>query len=437
MSPIFSVGQTPHTLGGLLTLSARLLFRTRPMLRITALVMVPIIVVQAASAVVGWLTAGPFAALAGLLLALAGLLPYLVLPWMDGAIAHRVIEESLGRTERGARGSYGVVRRKWPQLFATSALRRLTAGLMLAIVPGIAQLTMSAYFGDAAYGLSADPLLAAAVLAVCSPFGLVATVLLLRAQIDWSLRAPVIVAEDRGVFAGLQRSAALVRGERWKMLGRLLPLAVLELFFVALPSLPVTIWLTQPDAPSWLAPVGVASLVVGAIGWFFFAGFEAIYLTLNYLDLRVRRENLLGDLAETAVGPVNAPPAAPVLAADSALTAPATPAQRIIALQHRIRHEGESCPLWVDLAAAYREVGDLGAAVSALERARLLPCADPGLLLALAEVHRARRDVAAVQASLRAYVESAPGQSAVADLRKDARWRGLLDFGNTGGGNGA
>jgi hypothetical protein len=446
MAHTFSVGQTPHTLGGLLTSSVRLLFRTRPLMRIALFAMLPVIAVQmaatgAAVALVAGSTAvsdAAFAAtasaIAAVIVTVATFVPYFVLPWMEGALAYRVIEEGLGRTTRGARASFAAVRRMWPALFTTGVLRRAAAALLLAIGPAVFRMATLAYTGDEAAGLAPDSLMAAVVLAVCSPLGLVAAVLLLRTVIDWSLRAPVAAAEDSGTFAALRRSAALVRGQRWRMFGRLVPLAVLEMLFVALPMLPVAAWLATPDAPGWLAPVSVAALVFGAIGWFFYAPFEAIFLTLNYLDLRVRRENLLGDLADSFAAGASSAEAVAAEAADDALASPATAAQRIIVLQRRLQHEAESCPLWVDLATAYRDVGALGAAADALERARMLPCAEPGLLLALAEVHRARRDAAAAQAALRAYMESAPGEAVVA-LRADARWRDMLD--TTGGRDGA
>ena len=81
-----------------------------------------------------------------------------------------------------------------------------------------------------------------------------------------------------------------------------------------------------------MASAAPASLIVGAVGVFFLAPYEAIFLTLNYLDLRVRRENLLAEMAGAIEEPDGAASAAAVMTVDPALTAPATPAQRIISL---------------------------------------------------------------------------------------------------------
>ncbi len=446
MSPTFTVGQTPQTLGGLLSLSARLLFRTRPMLRIAVVVMLPFAALQITGAGVALLqTAAMLGDDANFLLAisvaaialcigLANVLPYLAYPWMEGALAHRVIEESLGRTDRGVRGTYAAVGRRWPALFVSSLLRQLAVGLLGALIPAIVRGVMVAWNGDPALGVAGDWLVAVGVLALCGPIGLVATILLLRVVVDWSLRAPVIVAEGVGVFVALRRSRALIQGHRWKMIGRLLPLVLLQGLFVALPALLFTTWLGAPEAQPWMASAAPASLIVGAVGVFFLAPYEAIFLTLNYLDLRVRRENLLAEMAGAIEEPDGAASAAAVMTVDPALTAPATPAQRIISLQQRIRHEGESCPLWLDLAGAFQQVGDLGAALDALEQAHKLTPSDPEIVLAIAGVHQARRDPGAARAALHRYLALEPSEAAVANLRQNPQWRALLDDAEMAGG---
>jgi len=408
MSLTYSVGQTPRTLGGLLSLSVRLLFRVRPMLRIAAFVMVPFGILQIFGAAVALLQTSALlgdganvllaasVALVALCIGIANALPYLAYPAMEGALAHRVIEEALGRTDRGARGV--------------------------------------AAYGDAAAGVEADWLLAAVVAAVCGPLGLVALVVLLRTVLDWTLRAPVIVAEGAGGFVALRRSRELIQGQRWAMFGRLLPLGVLHALFISGPALLFTAWLSAPDAQPWMSIAAPVALIIGAVGAFFLAPFEAIFLTLNYLDLRVRRENLLSDLAAAGAASEAAPAIEVQPMPDAALTAPATPAQRIISLLQRMRQEGESCPLWVDLAEAYRDVGALGAALDALERARKVEPVDPEIMLAIAGVHRARRDAAAARAALHAYLELNPDPAVRSKLEQDAQWRALL--GDAGAPNG-
>lgn len=446
MSLTYSVGQTPRTLGGLLSLSVRLLFRVRPMLRIAAFVMVPFGILQIFGAAVALLQTSALlgdganallaasVALVALCIGIANALPYLAYPAMEGALAHRVIEEALGRTDRGARGSYQAVARRWPALFGTSLLRQVALALLGAIAPAVVRGVTVAAYGDAAAGVEADWLLAAVVAAVCGPLGLVALVVLLRTVLDWTLRAPVIVAEGAGGFVALRRSRELIQGQRWAMFGRLLPLGVLHALFISGPALLFTAWLSAPDAQPWMSIAAPVALIIGAVGAFFLAPFEAIFLTLNYLDLRVRRENLLSDLAAAGAASEAAPAIEVQPMPDAALTAPATPAQRIISLLQRMRQEGESCPLWVDLAEAYRDVGALGAALDALERARKVEPVDPEIMLAIAGVHRARRDAAAARAALHAYLELNPDPAARSKLEQDAQWRALL--GDAGAPNG-
>jgi hypothetical protein len=325
------------------------------------------------------------------------------------------------------RGTYAAVGRRWPALFASSVLRQLAAALLGALMPAVARGVMVAWNGDPALDVAGDWLVAVGVLALCGPIGLVATILLVRVVVDWSLRAPVIVAEGVGVFAALRRSRMLIQGHRWRMLGRLIPVALLQGLFVALPALLFTSWLGAPEAQPWMASAAPAALIVGAIGVFFLAPYEAIFLVLNYLDLRVRRENLLSELAGATDENEVAAAAVAVTTEDPALTAPSTPAQRIISLQQRIRHEGESCLLWIDLAQAFQQVGDLGAALDALERAHKLTPSDPEILLAIAGVHQARRDSGAARAALYRYIALEPGEAAIGNLRQDSQWRALLD----------
>jgi Flp pilus assembly protein TadD len=149
---------------------------------------------------------------------------------------------------------------------------------------------------------------------------------------------------------------------------------------------------------------------------------------VNYLDLRVRKENLAAQLA-TAGQPVE-PQAITVVQThthenDLYASAP-TPAQRIIALTNRIRKEGESVALLTELSGAFREVGDLGSAADMLARARALAPQDATTALNLALVHRARKDMSAARAAFADYLQLETNTDDLARVRSNPQFQSLL-----------
>ena len=438
MSSTFFVGRTPRAMGGLLALSAHLLFGTRTLFRIAFVVMLPLYLLNTIGA--GLLlqllrirdSAPDFIVLllsmaAAVCNLCAALIALFAQPWMEGALAHHVVEGALGYAVRGVRGSYSVVQRAWPALFTSGLLRQIAAVLMLSMPLILVRLvqTVIGVESQRIEEYSTAPIIA---LVVFGPIALVLGIFLVRTVLGWSMRAPVAAVEGAGILGTLRRSTVLVQGGRLRMFGRLLPFMLLNVLFSLLPGWCISSWAETPDSAMMFGFVGAIGLLVGAVAMFFVIPLEAVYLTLNYLDQRVRGEDLFSQLAAgDDVGVVEAPAAE--LLMEPIMSAPVTPAQHVIALQQRLRHEGKSCTLWLDLAGAYGEIGDLGAALDALERARAAEPADPGVLLAIAGVQRARRDLPAARIALQEYLALQPGPEAVNVLHRDSRFSALLDDG--------
>jgi len=98
---------------------------------------------------------------------------------------------------------------------------------------------------------------------------------------------PVAVVEAAGVIASLKRSAAMTKGQRWRVFGLILVLYGLN-FGVA--------WLTDSvtnsadlSAPGW--PAVILGLVVAS----FFLAWRSIAAAVAYHDLRIAREGHQGD----------------------------------------------------------------------------------------------------------------------------------------------
>jgi hypothetical protein len=136
------------------------------------------------------------------------------------------------------------------------------------------------------------------VQALAAIFGVpLAIVLMVVGYVWFALATPIAVLERRGVRAALRRSAEIVRGRWWRMMG-VLTLALVITMFVESIVLPIPFAVAQQiilafdkEPHGWLL---VAVIAVGAVGRII-AGtlvnpFNAGVIALMYADRRMRRE---------------------------------------------------------------------------------------------------------------------------------------------------
>lgn len=366
-------------------------------------------------------------------------------PWMGGALTHNIIERALGRAPSW-RDSYRATLPRWGALWVAMAIRNLALfACALPIVVGLYGSLFAAVFGlgagprDTTGGLA----LTAGLMAICLPVMLVGIVAGLWLWVAWSLSEPAIVGEGAGAVQSIRRSYALTAGFRWRLLGRLLLFWLLQLVVVQLPLLGLTLLVfagagdaVQRGDTSPLMLIGlVGSLVFGVIGSVLVTPLGVIYVTVNYLDLRVRKEQL--DLQIRAARLAPAVPAqaprmdspardfgAPALAEPQAQPSPSAastlsddarpinpsmpPGRRISLLFSRIRAQGPSADLLNELGLAYQEIGDYDGALDALNRARQLSPSDPDIAYNLALLHRDRNNLSEARRMMAEYLRLEP-----------------------------
>lgn len=129
--------------------------------------------------------------------------------------------------------------------------------------------------------------------------------------VRYSLAAPALMLEKQGVLASMRRSAKLVRGAWWRVLGIQLLTSVLVFVVAAIVEIPATIvafllggesaadWLAGESATSgwtFLIVIGVSTVISSTITFPISAGVTA----LLYMDQRIRREALDLELARAA-----------------------------------------------------------------------------------------------------------------------------------------
>ncbi|WP_329150643.1 hypothetical protein OIU91_26650 [Streptomyces sp. NBC_01456] len=156
--------------------------------------------------------------------------------------------------------------------------------------------------------------------------------------VRYSLASPALMLEKQGVIAAMRRSAKLVRGAWWRVLGAQLLAYVLVAVVEFIIQIPATLiafliggeslmdWANGTSNTSWsfLIVLGIGAVISSAITFPVSAGVTA----LLYMDQRIRREALDLELARAAGLPGYGayPPAAttpPAPATDEAPTAPA------------------------------------------------------------------------------------------------------------------
>ncbi|WP_030250481.1 DUF7544 domain-containing protein [Streptomyces violens] len=188
-------------------------------------------------------------------------------------------------------------RRQLPRLFGLLILLPLliAAVITVGLVPGI----LVAVLGSAPAGV------ALALLGGLA--GLVAGVWL---WIRYCLAAPALMLEKQGVITSMRRSAKLVRGAWWRVLGiQLLTVLIVMIveFVVQIPATVIafllggegaTSWMTGNATTSWtfLIVVGIGAVISSTVTFPISAGVTA----LLYMDQRIRREALDLELARAA-----------------------------------------------------------------------------------------------------------------------------------------
>jgi glycerophosphoryl diester phosphodiesterase family protein len=120
----------------------------------------------------------------------------------------------------------------------------------------------------------------------CTPLGLV-----MYFTVRWVLFTPAVVLERRGPLDALERSAALVRGQWFRVLGVLTVIGIIVAILVLVPSglvsLLTTLVLSNVGRSMPLTLVNNLASVVGQV---LFGAIAYIAYTLLFLDLRNRRE---------------------------------------------------------------------------------------------------------------------------------------------------
>ncbi|MCS7056217.1 MAG: hypothetical protein NZM18_08635 [Thermoflexales bacterium] len=385
-------------------------------------------------------------------------------PWTEGALTFNVIERVLGRAP-GLRASYGQTLKRWGALWIANFLAQLGIILPLlvvvypAIFGGLAlafAVPVFGVFGADVLG-NIPPVAFAAALAVCVPAVVGAVVISVVLAINWAFRTPAIVGEGVDGLRGLSRSMAIARGNRRLIFWRYALLLVLEFILSAAPALLasaimlVVAFTSLPtnasggsnldDTPLLTTAVIIVAIAtaMSGIGTLLFAPFRVVFTTLNYLDLRIRKENLAALLAAPQ------PSGAPTASLASAAAAPSaphaarpgmnwrdvdlakmTPGQRVGVLFNRLRVEGESAQTLKEMALALKEVGDWGGALDSLMRARAIAPSDPSIAYNLMLLYRERRDMTAARRMMQEYLRLETDPNALAAVRSNPRFEELL-----------
>ncbi len=429
---------------------------------------------------------------AGVLVAIAGVF----VPWMEGALTHNTIEHILGRKPNW-RASYTAIRPRWASLWAANALRVITVSVaMIPFVMGLYGVLISIVFAFGASGSAPIAnandinLVSLGLVAICLPVGLVGGALGVYVATSWSMIVPVIVGEGIDATTSLGRSNTLAKGFRIRLIGRLMLFEAMRFFVLTLPILAIQLFVyggsfvARVNEPTsiWTVVAIIVAGILGSIENVLVAPFYSIYIVVNYLDLRIRKENLAlqiqaANLAQENVNatvsvqnnsldiaestPLSSAPtviSSPILDAPglaivtnpeiqrddkvideangmppaSTMALPAieesiTPAQRISALFKRLRTEGDQPELMNQLGIAYQEVGDLFGARDSFTRARTLAPDNPVYAYNMAMLHRQRKDLPAAREAMADYLRLETDALQRQTVLADPAMKDLLD----------
>lgn len=215
-----------------------------------------------------------------LTLVLSGIAFVIAFPILTGGLAHAVAQRYLGRPTT-VRASLQTGGRFFGRLLGGALLLGLAVLLVFCVPIGlVAGLALAT--GVAAWW---------ALLFLAVPLAIVLAVWLIA---TWAFWTQAIVLEGTGILAGLRRSAQLVSGSRWRVIGIYLLLQVIQVVLVAIPS-------TFASGLQAALPPNIGLALSNLISTIFTMLLYPISLgtfTLLYFDLRVRKEGL--DLALAA-----------------------------------------------------------------------------------------------------------------------------------------
>lgn len=371
-------------------------------------------------------------------------------PWMEGALTFNVIERVLGRAP-GLRQSYRETRPRWGALWGSTVLAQLGINApwigvyILFLVVVFFAAVLAAGGSDNSGGVFAG-----IMALLCVPVFIIALIFTIILAINWTFRAPAVVGEGVDGVASLGRSAALAKGDRWRILGRYLLLTLIEFVLIGLPALVVGVMVALIRVPNIDSAMNVdraalpafTMLSVVAVAFSFFGTLlltplRIIYNAINYIDLRTRKENLAlavaGLLATPAVVAQAAADSLPETPAKIGIGIPAnvdmktlSPGQRVGVLFNRIRNEGESAALLNELGMAYLDIGDTGGAMDAFTRARELDPNDADVVYNLMQLSLQRRDMAGAKQMMHDYLRLETNAGDVERVRNDPRFRDIL-----------
>jgi len=385
-----------------------------------------------------------------------GLVVGIFWPWAEGALALSALEQLSGN-RLSLRAAYGQTCRRWPSLWLANLLAQIGIALPL-VVAGLivagAAFVLLAIFVFAVFGANVFDQIPPAALIIAAVLGALLVIIMLitatTLAINWSMRAPAIVREDRDSIAGLGRSVALVRGHRGRMFGRYLLFACFELLLtLLLPvaiSLPIAIYLlpqmsTLPrGVDPQVATISGASALAGvmsALMTLLVTPLRVIFTAVNYADLRIRKgESLVAQegprvgtsAVETLAESLSSYTTPQAQGTDWRMTDPArmTPAQRVSFCFKRMRTEGETPELLMEMGFALYEVGDWGNALNALTRARALNPENPRIAYGLMMLYYERRDLSLARQMMQTYLQLETDPEALQSTRNNPRFRDLL-----------
>ena len=464
---INAVELRPRSAGEVLRLSLDLYRRNFPLfIGIAAVVLVPILLLTSIGSIGQMLPlmqvaampatsssddiiAGTFVAFSLVTWCLSGIALVLGIfwPWMEGALTFNVIERVLGRAP-GVRQSYRETRPRWGALWGSNALAQLGINAPWVIFYILFLFALVIAGAASSAGSQNDASVLVGVLAVlCIPVFIAGIIIMIVLAINWTFRAPVVVGEGADGVAALGRSTALAKGDRWRILGRYVLLALVELVLIGLPVLVASTMVTLIMLPNLDSAMNidraalpaftlfsVLAVAVSFFGTLLLTPLRIIYNAINYIDLRARKENLAQAVAGLTATP--APDAAMPAATEPAkigIGIPAkvdmatlSPGQRIGVLFNRIRNEGESPALLNELGLAYMEIGDQGGAADAFARARELAPNDADVVYNLMALSMQRRDMHGARQLMRDYLQLETNAADVERVRNDPRFKDVL-----------
>ena len=441
---------------------------------ITALVMLPYLLVSSIQSITSLInvtsssTPQPVVGVIGGCFGLIAVIISVFLPWMSGATTYAALERVMGRAP-GARDSYRAVRSKFASLWASNFIvLGVQALLSIPLVAGI-------YGGLFAIALNwhlipnlsqnFDQVSLQNVLTItaacCLPLGLVLLPISMLLGLNWSMSTPVIVGEGLGVMAALRRSTSIVKGHRLALLGRFIAMGLLLdiifgvplVLFGLLGLIPSLLSPTMQTPLAMLTAVGFVVTLVSAFTSLFHAPLGLIYIVLNYLDLRVRKDNLViaaapgsgagsqstlgypaGGHQASAQQPTYAsatsgqyqPVAQLPPGAQTEITKDMTAAQRIGVLFNLMRVHGASAALLGQLGSAYQEVGDLGAALDSFGRAREADPRNADLAFNIMRLHLQRKDQPSARAAMADYLRLETDEGDLKNVMANPVYRDIL-----------